>query len=180
MISLSVWALVFVAVSSLGTLLIFVFRQPVEENRFGSVPRKSSLPRILISGFQRALDLSGRSSREEFFWYLPVAIIVALVSWAAPTFLLYNLLFGAEIAELRPIYFYIWPGVIALWTAYISLSILAVTVRRLHDINRSGGWVLIGAGVGLLVLAFWLSRPSQQKSSHRRLDLGAPVTDTRR
>lgn len=175
MIPISVWAWVFVSLSSLGTLLVFVFRKPLDDNRFGPLPRKMSLLATALSGFARALDLSGRSSRGEFLVFLPVALIVAVLSWAVPTYALYTLLFNAQIQELQPVYFYLWPGVIAVWTGFISLSIIAMTVRRLHDINRSGWWVLIGAGVGIVVLLYWLTRPSQQKSTPRNLELGVPL-----
>ena len=180
MISPSVWIMVFMSLSSLATLLLFVFKKPDSDNLYGSTPRKMSLVSIVLSGYSRALDLSGRSSRGEFLTFLPIAIVVALVSWAAPTYALYTFLFTFEIQELRPVYFYLWPGVIALWTAYTSLAILAMTVRRLHDVNRSGWWVLIGPGIGAVVLLFWLTRPSQKKSTQRNLDLGAPLSQSGR
>ena len=38
---------------------------------------------------------------------------------------------------------------------------LAVSVRRLHDVNRSGWWLLlILTGVGILALLYWAVQPS--------------------
>ena len=38
---------------------------------------------------------------------------------------------------------------------------LAVLIRRLHDVNRSGWWgLLILTGIGLLALLYWAVQPS--------------------
>lgn len=38
----------------------------------------------------------------------------------------------------------------------IIIPMLAVTVRRLHDMDKSGWWILLGfTGIGALVLLYW-------------------------
>jgi uncharacterized membrane protein YhaH (DUF805 family) len=54
-------------------------------------------------------------------------------------------------------HFSIVGGIIAL---ALILPSLAVGVRRLHDIDRTGWWILIGATViGTLVLIYWACLP---------------------
>jgi len=44
---------------------------------------------------------------------------------------------------------------------YVTFS-----VRRLHDVNRSGWWLLITfTGLGILLLLFWAVQPSNQQES---------------
>ena len=38
----------------------------------------------------------------------------------------------------------------------VIIPMLAVTVRRLHDMDKSGWWILLGfTGIGALVLLYW-------------------------
>ncbi|MCX5514141.1 DUF805 domain-containing protein [Kaistia algarum] len=52
-------------------------------------------------------------------------------------------------------------------TGLVSLGLLlpsiAVTVRRLHDVGRSGWWIFLGLLplIGALVLLYWYVQPSQ-------------------
>ena len=85
------------------------------------------------SGFRNWNKLGGRASRSEFwFWYL----FLIAVSFG------YLFLYGALLSRL---------GVIASLLAVIVIVIgfvsivpsFTMTVRRLHDTNRSGWWLLI-------------------------------------
>ena len=48
-----------------------------------------------------------------------------------------------------------------LFVLAVFLPYLGVSVRRLHDINRSGWWILIGFVplVGALLLIYWYVQP---------------------
>ena len=95
---------------------------------------------------------SGRASRREYWlftvFYLLTIMLAVIVDFALGTF-------DAQLGFGR------------LSWAYFVLTlppVLGLSVRRLHDIGRSGWWVLIGAipGVGdliLLVLALFDSQP---------------------
>jgi uncharacterized membrane protein YhaH (DUF805 family) len=83
--------------------------------------------------FIKYVDFTGRASRPEF-WYFILFVVIAEIC-----------LFIAS----RP-----------LGIAFIVACILpriAVAVRRLHDIDRSGWWLLIGLVplVGWIVLIIW-------------------------
>ncbi len=74
--------------------------------------------------FQKYLDFSGRASRPEFWWFFLFTFIVRLVTSWIP--------FIGFIISLA-----------------LLLPSLAVTVRRLHDTNRTGWWVLLPIGLAL-------------------------------
>lgn len=89
--------------------------------------------------FQRFSDFSGRSRRSEF-WY----------------FVLFNMLASGVAFALDMIL-----GVPILYSLYMLIALvpgLAVSVRRLHDIGKSGWWILIGlvpvAGVIILIIFY--------------------------
>ncbi len=70
--------------------------------------------------FAKYADFNGRAVRSEFWWFALFMII------------------GGVVTQLIHIYLY---GIFAL---ALLLPYLAVGVRRLHDTNRSGWWLLIG------------------------------------
>ena len=91
----------------------------------------------------------GRASRSEFWWYILALLIVALLIGVA----------------LLPLSFIPYALNIAIYGFIIAIltPTLAVTVRRLHDTERSAWWALcyVPSGIGdFLVLA------------------GAPIHDT--
>jgi uncharacterized membrane protein YhaH (DUF805 family) len=96
---------------------------------------------VLIEAFKRVVfqsyaKFTGRSGRAEFWWFflanLIVAVVLSLLGQASTFFYIIYVLYGLAL---------IIPGI-------------AVSVRRLHDINRSGWWVLIALIpiVGAIVL----------------------------
>lgn len=58
-------------------------------------------------------------------------------------------------------------GLSGLYSLAVFLPSLGVTVRRLHDIGKSGWWVLLGfiPLVGVLVLLFFLVKDSEAGSN---------------
>ena len=80
---------------------------------------------------QKYADFSGRAPRAEYWWYtLAVVIATILVS-------IIESLLG-----LDPIFGAYGPVTLLLMLALIVPG-LAVTVRRLHDTDRSGWWILL-------------------------------------
>jgi uncharacterized membrane protein YhaH (DUF805 family) len=86
---------------------------------------------MFLEAFRKYADLSGRSPREEFWaFHIVNAIVIALlwqlervIGFAADTpFFVFATLY--------------WLGTL--------LPSLAVSVRRLHDTNKSGWWLLLG------------------------------------
>lgn len=86
--------------------------------------------------FQHYTDFSGRARRTEY-WYM----------------VLWNLIFG------------IIPIINILWALAVIIPFIALAVRRLHDIGRSGVWYLICLIplVGSIILLIWLLTDSEQQ-----------------
>jgi uncharacterized membrane protein YhaH (DUF805 family) len=84
--------------------------------------------------FAKYVDFEGEASRSEFWWFF---LFTGVVSFALA--LVSNKLSG-------------------LFSLAVLVPLIAVTVRRLHDTNRSGWWMLICflPVVGWLILAFLL------------------------
>jgi uncharacterized membrane protein YhaH (DUF805 family) len=93
--------------------------------------------------FARYADFSGRSSRAEYWWpFLSIGIISVL------TLFLDGMLVDNRL-EVTP---FNW-----VWSLVCLLPGIAVSVRRLHDTDRSGWWLLIALipFVGAIVLIVW-------------------------
>jgi uncharacterized membrane protein YhaH (DUF805 family) len=92
---------------------------------------------------------SGRAHRPEYWWFVLFALIVQAIAA-----MLDSALLGHSGNGGGPI-----SGVASL---ALLLPSLAVGARRLHDIGRSGWWLLIGLIpiIGTLILIWWLTRPA--------------------
>jgi uncharacterized membrane protein YhaH (DUF805 family) len=108
------------------------------------------------SGFDNYVNFDGRASRPMYWWWVLFAIIAGIVG---------NIL-DAVIG-------------VAIFSILISLALflpgLAVAVRRLHDTDRSGWWILIALIplIGFIVLIVFLV----QKSDPGDNQYGPPPAD---
>lgn len=93
---------------------------------------------------------SGRASRPEFWWWVLAVFLANLAASALDT-----LIFGAGPDNSQPI------G--ALLNLALFVPNIAVAARRLHDIGKSGWWLLLAfiPVLGLLVLIFFYVQPTQ-------------------
>jgi uncharacterized membrane protein YhaH (DUF805 family) len=94
------------------------------------------------------VDFSGRARRSEYWYWILAVLIVDVV---------------VTIIDLA-----LDTGVLALLlTLATFLPSLAVSVRRLHDIGRSGWWLLIGLVplVGAILLLVWACSDSEPKTN---------------
>lgn len=85
-------------------------------------------------------EFNGRARRKEYWMFVLFNFIFAIVVSVIDTIL------GST-------------GILSiLYTLFIFLPSLAVTVRRLHDTGRSGWWLLIGLVpiIGFFVLLFFM------------------------
>ena len=95
----------------------------------------------ISSGFQNYINFTGRAARSEYwFWTL----FTVLVSIAASLI---------DLALFRSFDFSPLATIVSLGTLLPSL---AVGVRRLHDLDRTGWWLLlIITVIGAIVLLVW-------------------------
>ena len=116
----------------------------------------------MLMPYRRYADFSGRSRRMEFWMFQLFNVIVSVVLYA---FILGgggldmltaaadpNLGAGIGDVSFGPLF---WIGVVLLgvWGLATIIPSLAVTVRRLHDRNMSG-WYLVGFIAVVIVLTF--------------------------
>lgn len=103
------------------------------------------------SGYQNYVNFSGRSSRSAFWWWVLFQIIVSGVIMAVEGGGSSQTTDGMMSASYNagPI------GII--WSLANLLPGIAVGVRRMHDIDKSGWWLLIALIplVGWIILIVW-------------------------
>lgn len=116
--------------------------------------------------FKKYATFSGRASRSEYWWWTLVSVSVGIVLC-----LLMSLTgipdsngqtpeFGAGAAVAVSLFF--------LWFLALIIPSIALTVRRLHDSNKSGWWYFINVipfvgGIILLVFVLLPSDPAGQQ-----------------
>ena len=103
-----------------------------------------TMPQAIIRAFERWRTFSGRAGATEYWWFVLFgAIVFGLAS------LLDHAAFGRDAL--------FW----AICTLVFLMPYVAVAVRRLHDINRSGWWLLlVFVPLGNIVLWIWFCLPS--------------------
>jgi uncharacterized membrane protein YhaH (DUF805 family) len=94
----------------------------------------------ISSGFNNYVTFSGRAQRSAYWWWVLFELIVLIVAQ-----ILDGILFGATTPVLY--------GIAALG---LLLPSIAVAIRRLHDLDRTGWWfLLVFTGIGGIVLLIW-------------------------
>jgi uncharacterized membrane protein YhaH (DUF805 family) len=96
----------------------------------------------ISAGFRNYVNFSGRATRSEF-WYWVLFAVLASIAAGLIDVALFGLDGSSAIESLVGLALFL-PG-------------LAVSVRRLHDLDRSGWWVLLGLIplVGVIILIVW-------------------------
>jgi uncharacterized membrane protein YhaH (DUF805 family) len=95
----------------------------------------------ISSGFNNYVNFTGRAARSEF-WYW--ALFAALASLAG------------ELIDLALFTSSTFTPIQTLVNLALFLPGLAVSVRRLHDLDRTGWWLLlIFTVIGIIVLLVW-------------------------
>ena len=93
------------------------------------------------SGFRNYVGFSGRAARSEYWYWVLFAVLVAIVS---------GILDGAIFPYAIPQPFS------AITSLVLLLPGIAVSVRRLHDLDRTGWWILISLTIiGIILLIVW-------------------------
>ncbi|WP_253259909.1 DUF805 domain-containing protein [Subtercola boreus] len=110
--------------------------------------------------FQKYATFSGRAGRAEFWWWYLVTVLVTVVL---------NIITAAtgsnQMRADGSMTGYTGAGIVVaiitvIWGLATIIPTLAVSVRRLHDTNHAGWWVLIGLIpiVGaIILLVFYLT-----------------------
>jgi uncharacterized membrane protein YhaH (DUF805 family) len=95
----------------------------------------------IASGFRNYVNFSGRAARSEY-WYWTLFVILVSIG----TIILDRAMFPFNgVSPLN-----------VLWHLAVFLPGLAVAARRLHDLDRTGWWLLlIFTGIGIILLLIW-------------------------
>lgn len=102
-----------------------------------------SFTEAVSSVFSKYADFNGRARRSEFWWFVLFNIIASGVADILSRAILGN------------------DALSGLYSLAVLIPSLAVSVRRLHDIDRSGWWLFLGLLplIGAIVLIVWYAKP---------------------
>ena len=97
-------------------------------------------------GFTNFTDLGGRASRAEWWYFHLFGFIIGLVL---------QLLSGGDAATGGA------STLVLIYSAAMWFLYLSVSIRRLHDIDKSGWWYLLVLIpiIGGLILLWWYAQP---------------------
>ncbi|MDX2530711.1 DUF805 domain-containing protein [Streptomyces europaeiscabiei] len=101
-----------------------------------------------VEVLRKYVVFSGRARRQEYWMFTLIASLIYL------GLVVLGLVMDTEVPEL-------------VFVAAVFLPSLAVSVRRLHDIGRSGWWVLIGIVpcVGTIVTIIFMATEGQRDAN---------------
>lgn len=137
---------------------------------------------LMFQPLRRYADFQGRASRSEFWLFVLFCFAISTLA---------GILSGGSMAwwswgmGWRHHHgFHHWGGPFggvfglahAIFTLYVFIPSLAVTVRRLHDSGKSGWWLLLGVfpAIGQLVLLIFMLLPSEPATNR----FGPPPLET--
>ena len=114
------------------------------------------IKKAVVTCFNKYVVFSGRADRHEFWYFVLFQVIVAAVL--------------ALVSQTLQ-------GVASL---VLFLPGLAVGIRRLHDIHRSGWWTLIALVpvLGWVVLIYWAALPGDPTDNEYGPPTTAPIPTT--
>ena len=108
---------------------------------------------------RKYVTFSGRATRSEFWWFFLFTILVNLAATSQASSFVPILLDGQVMTENESSYFlnnFFFLYLSTITSLILLLPSLAVAVRRLHDVGRSGWWILIAFTViGIIPLLIW-------------------------
>lgn len=105
---------------------------------------ESNYRQAIFTCFKKFADFKGRARRSEFWYFELFCVLISLV---------FSFFISEDVATIAMLITFI-PNI-------------AVSVRRLHDIGRSGWWMLIALVpiVGILLLLFWAAQEGDPASN---------------
>ena len=103
--------------------------------------------------FNKYADFSGRALRSELWWFVLFGFLGGII-----TTIIDIMILGYSIESYGPVNI--------IFTVVLILPGIAVTARRLHDINKSGWWQLIELTIiGILLIIIWNATEGEKKKN---------------
>ena len=102
-----------------------------------------------LSAFRQFADFNGRTSRKTYWTYIIITVVLSIIVRLTDTHMSH-------------------PGILSLiFLLIFILPTLSMSVRRLHDTNRKGWWVLLALipVVGPLTLIFFKASKGDTNSN---------------
>jgi len=98
----------------------------------------------ILTCFKKFADFKGRARRSEFWYFELFCVLISLI---------FSIFINEDVATIAML--------------ITLIPNIAVSVRRLHDINRSGWWMLIALIpiIGILLLLFWATQEGSSASN---------------
>ncbi|HEV7344195.1 MAG TPA: DUF805 domain-containing protein [Devosia sp.] len=129
--------------------------------------------RSYFDGLLRYFELSGRSTRAQYWLYFLLSLLVGAAAVFADSWLAGVPFTSAELGPLT-----------AFAALFHAIPSVTVTVRRLHDTGRSGWWYLLYfVPLGFIFILVWTCLPSDDYANdygdHPRDAAGQPMRRAR-
>ena len=103
------------------------------------------LGKAIVAGFSNYFKFSGRASRSEYWWFTLFITFTGIAAALADDAMTPGHSYPDDVGFIELI-----------WNLIIIIPSTSLSVRRLHDVNRSGWWLLLVlTGVGALVILYW-------------------------
>ncbi len=134
----ALFLLAWMVIGNLIGMVLVLLIKPKGRNRFGNPARPCNPIQSLQACMNQFASAAGRASRSEFWWFFLACLILSFI------------LSGLDTALNTHIFRYGNYG--------FFLPLLTAQIRRLHDIRRTGWWVLLNVTiipVTLYVLCAW-------------------------
>ena len=126
--------------------------------------------------FKKYADFEGQAVRSEYWFFTLFIYLVWLVIYFVSMWILIETTLPDGVVK----FLFAAPTI---WTLAVLIPSIAVGVRRLHDIGKSGWWLLIVlTGIGVIVLIIWFCTEGGKKyrpSTTRRDDDEPPARESR-
>ena len=122
-----------------------------------------------IAGFKNTFNFAGKSGKREFWFFVLFFFVAYVIVWVLDEVFLESTVNVKDfpMGHLFPAGYFdpqVGPAVL-LFRPIMAIPTLSATVRRLHDIGKSGWWsvlwVLPVPVLGWFWLVPWLLRPSK-------------------
>jgi len=146
----------FLAAFALGVAVVvfmiafaFIRRPVTDANRFGKASDTRGLFQAIARGFIRGLDIQGRANRIDFWTF---AVFVAVLCCLPPVILFWAAIYGGSDRIS-------WCLLSLILYPLLAAPSLTMAIRRLHDVNRSGWWLLLLLAFGYFILLYWFCQP---------------------
>ncbi len=112
-------------------------------------PQYCNIKDAVILFFKNYVNFSGRSTRSEYWWWTLASLIISGVFYGIAT--------ATDVAAIS-----------TLWSLAVLVPGIALAVRRLHDIGKSGLYYLLILIplVGSIILIVWFCKPSDGSNEY--------------